>query len=85
MSSEKTPYPVWQYFRYDSETDRSHCLVLNCSTKPFEKRHSGNVLVHLECYHKEQFNVVKAALLKRNKIKMTRKPPLQKKERGTDN
>ena len=81
MSSEKTPHPVWQYFRYDRETDKSHCLVLNCLSKPFEKRHSGNVLQHLERYHKEQFNVVKAALLKRKQDQDDKKAPPPKKRK----
>lgn len=57
-SYHKDPHPVWCYFRYDSKTKQSHCLVVGCSIKPFLGQHIGNLYTHLKRFHKMEYERV---------------------------
>ena len=56
MPSEKEIHPVLSRYQYDRETDKSKCLIDNCSSNPMKGKHVGNLVAHLKkAVHKKYF------------------------------
>ena len=55
MPSEKEIHPVLSRSQYDRQTDKSKCLIDNCSSSSMKVKHIGNLVAHLNRLHKEEF------------------------------
>jgi len=56
MPSEKKIQPVLSRYQYDRQTDKSKCLIGNCSSSSMKEKHVGNLVAHLnKAVHKENF------------------------------
>ncbi|CAG2174843.1 unnamed protein product [Oppiella nova] len=51
---------VWKYFRYDSDTNITHCLVNECTSKGIKGKLAGNLKRHLRKHHKQFQQFMKA-------------------------
>jgi len=83
MPSEKEIHPVLSRYQYDRETDKSKCLIDNCSSNPMKGKHVGNLVAHLNRYHKEEFELVKEeqkAISVRKQQESRRAPPRKRRK-----
>lgn len=85
MPSEKEIHPVLIRFQYDRENDKSKCLIDNFSSSPMKGKHVGNLVAHLNRYHKEEFALVKeeqkAISIRKQQVS---KGPAKEEEKGGD-
>ncbi|CAG2102426.1 unnamed protein product [Medioppia subpectinata] len=51
---------VWKYFKYDSDTNITHCLVKECTSKGIKGKLAGNLKRHLRKHHKQFQQFTKA-------------------------
>ncbi len=82
---EKEPNPVFRRFLYNAETKKSKCTVGTCSEQDvwFSGQHAGNLTVHLERYHKDEFEVLtqeKKAIALRRQAEATSRPARKKRK-----
>ena len=48
MPSEKEIQLVLSRYQYDRQTDKSKCLIDNCSRSSMKGKHVGNLVAHLK-------------------------------------